>query len=133
MTNFQPQPISKSLRWLSPERAVFVLPIAVGLFLALALGSFLITPLSLRVQAKRQQVEAFQKMRDELPSLEAQLVVVNRHLSERREQQDQLLQLVAGVSELDTCWQSSMICRRGGDHHCAEPGAIQSPATTSAS
>lgn len=128
MTNFQAQPATKSLRWLTPERAVLVLPIAAGLLLAVALGSFVITPLSLHLQAKRQQVEALRTLRNELPLLEAQLIAANRELSERREQQDQLLQLVAGVSELDTLLAelNDLAEQRGVIITRAEPGEIQS-------
>tara|TARA_Y100001933_G_scaffold239726_1_gene264636 strand:+ start:2577 stop:3278 length:702 start_codon:yes stop_codon:yes gene_type:complete len=128
MTNFQAQPTTKSLRWLTPERAVLVLPIAAGLLVALALGSFVITPLSLRLQAKRQQVEALRQLRDELPLLEARLLAVNGELSERREQQDQLLQLVAGVSELDTLLAelNDLAEQRGVIITRAESGDIQS-------
>ena len=128
MTNFQAQPTTKSLRWLTPERAVLVLPIAAGLLLSLALGSFVITPLSLRLQAKHQKVEALRQLRDELPLLEARLLAVNRDLLERREQQDQLLQLVAGVSELDTLLAelNDLAEQRGVIITRAEPGDIQS-------
>ena len=128
MTNFQAQPTTKSLRWLTPERAVLVLPIAAGLLLSLALGSFVITPLSLRLQAKHQKLEALRQLRDELPLLEARLLAVNRDLSERREQQDQLLQLVAGVSELDTLLAelNDLAEQRGVIITRAEPGDIQS-------
>ena len=128
MTNFQVQPTTRSLRWLTPERAVLVLPIAAGLLLALALGSFVITPLSLRLQAKRQEVEALRQLRDKLPLLEAQLLAANRELSERREQQDQLLQLVAGVSELDTLLAelNDLAEQKGVIITRAEPGDVQS-------
>ena len=128
MTNFQVQPTTKSLKWLTPERAVLVMPIAVGLLFALVLGSFVITPMSLRLQAKRQQVEALQKLRDELPLLEAQLLAVNRELLELREQQAQLLQLVAGVSELDTLLAqlNDLAEEKGVIITRAEPGDIQS-------
>ena len=128
MTNFQAQPATKPLHWLTPERAVLVLPIAAGLLLAVALGSFVITPLSLHLQAKRQQVEALRTLRNELPLLEAQLIAANRELSERREQQDQLLQLVAGVSELDTLLAelNDLAEQRGVIITRAEPGEIQS-------
>ena len=128
MTNFQVQPTTKSLQWLTPERAVLVVPIAAGLVFALLWGSFVISPLALRLQEKRQQVELLRRLREELPLLEAQLLVANGELTDRREQQDQLLQLVAGVSELDTLLaelndlaeQMGVIITR------AEPGEIQS-------
>ena len=102
MTNFQAKSIPKSLRWLTPERAVLVLPIAAGLFLSLALASFVITPLSLRLRVKRQEVDELHRLQRELPLLEVQLLSAHRELSDGLEQQDQLLKIVAGLSELDT-------------------------------
>ena len=128
MTNFQTRPTNKFLQWLTPERAVLVVPIAAGLLLAVVWGSFVITPLSLRLQMKRQQVAELRRLREELPVLEAQLLAANRQLTERREQQDQLLQLVAGVSELDTLLAelNDLAEEMGVIIARAEPGEIQS-------
>ena len=102
MTNFQAKPDSSRFRWLTPERAVLVLPIAAGLVAAVALSSLVLAPLSLSVQQKRQQVSGLRILRDELPLLKAQLLSSSRQLEQRRQQQTSLLQLVAGVAELDT-------------------------------
>ena len=128
MTNFQTRPTNKFLQWLTPERAVLVVPIAAGLLLAVVWGSFVITPLSLRLQMKRQQVAELRRLREELPLLEEQLLAANRQLTERREQQDQLLQLVAGVSELDTLLAelNDLAEQKGVIITRAEPGDVQS-------
>ena len=102
MTNFQSQPDSSSFRWLTPERAVLVLPIAAGLVAAVALSSLVLAPLSLSLQQKRQQVAGLRTLRDELPLLKAQLLSSISQLQKHRQQQTSLLQLVAGVAELDT-------------------------------
>ena len=102
MTNFQAKPDSTRFQWLTPERAVLVLPIAAGLVAAVALSSLALAPLSLSVQQKRQKVSGLRILRDELPLLKAQLLSSSRQLGQRRQQQTSLLQLVAGVTELDT-------------------------------
>ena len=81
---------------------MLVLPIAAGLVAAVALSSLVLAPLSLSVQQKRQQVVGLRTLRDELPLLKAQLLSSSRQLDHRRQQQTSLLQLVAGVAELDT-------------------------------
>ena len=81
---------------------MLVLPIAAGLVAAVALSSLVLAPLSLSVQQKREQVSGLRILRDELPLLKAQLLSSSRQLEQRRQQQTSLLQLVAGVAELDT-------------------------------
>ena len=81
---------------------MLVLPIAAGLVAAVALSSLALAPLSLSVQQKRQKVSGLRILRDELPLLKAQLLSSSRQLEQRRQQQTSLLQLVAGVAELDT-------------------------------
>lgn len=102
MTNFQANPDSSRLRWLTPERAVLVLPFVAGLVASVALASLVLTPLSLSVKEKRQQVDDLSLLRDALPLLQSQLNASNLQLKQRRAQQRDLLNLVAGVSELDT-------------------------------
>ena len=102
MTNFQANPDTSRFRWLTPERAVLVLPFVAGLVASVALASMVLTPLSLRVQEKRQQADDLRVLRDELPLLKAQLEASELQLTQRRAQQRDLLNLVAGVNELDT-------------------------------
>ena len=127
MTNFQAKPDVTRLRWLTPERAVLLLPIAVGLVAAVALVSFAVAPLTLRVQQKRQEVDGLRRLRDELPLLQAQLLASRRQLDQRRQQQQALLELVAGVNELDTFLAelNNLADQMGVTLTMAEPGEIQ--------
>ena len=81
MTNFQAIPDSNRLRWLTPERAVLVLPFAAGLAASVALTSFVLAPLFLSLQEKRQQADDLRVLRDELPFLKAQLENAEESLS----------------------------------------------------
>ena len=127
MTNFQAKSDVTRLRWLTPERAVLLLPIAAGLVAAVALASFAVAPLTLRVQQKRQQVDGLRRLRDELPLLQAQLLASRRQLDQRRQQQQALLELVAGVNELDTFLAelNNLADQMGVTLIMAEPGEIQ--------
>ena len=127
MTNFQANPDSSRFRWLTPERAVLVLPIAAGLVAAVALSSLVLAPLSLSVKQKRQQVSGLRILRDELPLLKAQLLSSSRQLGQRRQQQTSLLQLVAGVVELDTFLAelNNLSDRMGVTLTKAVPGEVQ--------
>lgn len=127
MTNFQAKSDVTRLRWLTPERAVLLLPIAAGLVAAVALVSFAVVPLTLRVQQKRQQVDGLRRLRDELPLLQAQLLASRRQLDQRRQQQQALLELVAGVNELDTFLAelNNLADQMGVTLTMAEPGEIQ--------
>ena len=127
MTNFQARPDATRLRWLTPERAVLVLPTAAGLVAAVALALFVLTPLSVSVQQKRQQVAGLRALRDELPLLQAQLLAAGKQLEQRRQQQTSLLQLVAGVTELDTFLAelNEIADRIGVTLTKAKPGEVQ--------
>ena len=81
---------------------MLVLPFVAGLVASVALASLVLTPLSLSVKEKRQQVDDLSLLRDALPLLQSQLNASNLQLKQRRAQQRDLLNLVAGVSELDT-------------------------------
>ena len=81
---------------------MLVLPFVTGLLASLALASMVLTPLSLSVQEKRRQADELRVLRDGLPLLKAQLEASELQLTQRRAQQRELLNLVAGVSELDT-------------------------------
>jgi len=79
-----------------------VLPVVAGLVASVALASLVLTPLSLSVKEKRQQVDDLSLLRDALPLVQSQFNASNLQLKQRRAQQRDLLNLVAGVSELDT-------------------------------
>ena len=106
---------------------MLVLPIAAGLVAAVALTSFALAPLSLTLQKKRQQVTGLRTLRDELPLLKAQLLSSRRQLEQRRQQQTSLLQLVAGVAEIDTLLAelNNLADRVGVTLTKAVPGEVQ--------
>ena len=58
MTNFSGVARSGFWRWLTPERAVLVVPVLAGLALSVALVSVGVTPLSLRVKEQQELVDA---------------------------------------------------------------------------
>lgn len=127
MTNFQANALTRRTRWLTPERAVLVLPVAAGLLLSGFLMSLVLTPLLVRVQLQRQQVDALSRLRDEVPMLRDQLETSLARLEKRRQQEGWLLQLVAGTGEFDTflAGLNDLAERSGVLITLAEPGAVE--------
>jgi len=102
MTNFSGIRRQGLWSWLTPERAVLVVPVLVGLGLSVVVLSVGITPLTLRVREQSEVVEELTAKADFVPMLRQQLAVL-KHKQEQRDQQlDRLLDLVAGTSELQT-------------------------------
>ena len=102
MTNFSGIGRQGFWSWLTPERAVLVVPVLTGLALSVALLSFGITPLTLRVREQNKVVAQLTTKADFVPVLRQQLAVLKRKQAEREQQLDRLLALVAGTSELQT-------------------------------
>ena len=102
MTNFSGISRQGLWSWLTPERAVLVMPVLAGLVLSMALLSVGITPLTMRVREQNKVVEELTTKADFVPVLRQQLAVLKRSQDEREQQLDRLLDLVAGTSELQT-------------------------------
>ena len=102
MTNFSGISRQGLWSWLTPERAVLVIPVLAGLVLSMALLSVGITPLTMRVREQNKVVEELTTKADFVPVLRQQLAVLKRSQDEREQQLDRLLDLVAGTSELQT-------------------------------
>ena len=102
MTNFSGISRQGLWSWLTPERAVLVLPVIAGLVLSVALLSVGITPLTMRVREQNEVVEELTTKADFVPVLRQQLAVLKRSQEEREQQLDRLLDLLAGTSELQT-------------------------------
>ena len=102
MTNFSGISRQGLWSWLTPERAVLVMPVLAGLVLSMALLSVGITPLTMRVREQNKVVEELTTKADFVPVLRQQLAVLKRSQVEREQQLDRLLDLVAGTSELQT-------------------------------
>ena len=102
MTNFSGIGRQGLWSWLTPERAVLVVPVLAGLGLAMVFVSVGVTPLMLRVREQSEVVEQLTRKADFVPVLRQQLAVLKRSQDEREQQLDRLLDLVAGTSELQT-------------------------------
>ena len=102
MTNFSSVGSSGFWKWLTPERAVLVIPILAGLGLSVVTVSVGVTPLSLRVKEQQQVVEQLTNKSDALPLLQQQLAELKQQQLLRDQQLERLLSLVAGTSELNT-------------------------------
>ena len=102
MTNFSGIGRPGFWSWLTPERAVLVVPVIAGLGLSLVLLSVGITPFTMRVRQQNKVVEQFTSKADFVPMLKQQLDVLTNKQEQRDQQLDRLLDLVAGTSELQT-------------------------------
>ena len=102
MTNFSGIGRQGVWSWLTPERAVLVVPVLAGLGLSMALLSVGVTPLTIRVREQNEVVEQLTTKAEFVPVLRQQLAAVKREQVERDQQLDRLLELVAGTSELQT-------------------------------
>ena len=102
MTNFSGISRQGLWSWLTPERAVLVVPVLAGLGLSMALLSVGITPLTIRVREQNEVVKQLTAKAEFVPVLRQQLAAVKRKQAERDQQLDRLLELVAGTSELET-------------------------------
>ena len=101
MTNFQPSRTAPK-RWITPERAVLVLPILVGAAFAVLLGLAALSPLLVQLNQRRSALQDMERKRDELPLLRQQLQSLLDRQQTLEAQQGRLLTLVAGTSALKT-------------------------------
>ena len=102
MTNFSGIGRPGLWSWLTPERAVLVMPILAGVGVSITLLSVVITPLTIRVRQQSEVVEQLTSKAEFVPVLRQQLAALKREQEDRDQQLDRLLDLVAGTSELQT-------------------------------
>ena len=69
MTNFQAETKRPTAVWLTPERAVVVVPILAGLALAATLATAVITPQMVQLRESRSVVDVLEQKSDALPGL----------------------------------------------------------------
>ena len=101
MTNFQPSRTAPK-RWITPERAVLVLPILAGAAVAVLLGLAALSPSLVQLNQRRSALQDMERKRDELPLLRQQLQSLLDRQQTLEAQQGRLLTLVAGTSALKT-------------------------------
>ena len=102
MTNFQAEANRVTTSWLTPERAVVVVPILAGLALAAALASAVITPQVVQLRERRAVVDVLEQKSEALPGLLQALDQRRLDQAEVMAQQQRLLALIAGTAELET-------------------------------
>ena len=127
MTNFSGATRKGLWSWLTPERAVLVVPVLAGLGASLLMISAGVTPLSLRVSQQEKVVKDLRYKSEMLPLLRQQLAELKRNQAQRQQQLDRLLGLLAGTSELNTFL--TELDTLAATHRVAitttEPGAIE--------
>ena len=102
MTNFQAEINRPPAAWLTPERAVVVVPILAGLALAATLASAVITPQLVQLRERRSVVDVLEQKSNALPGLVETLGQRRLEQSEVMTQQQRLLALIAGTTQLET-------------------------------
>ena len=102
MTNFQTGTKRPTAAWLTPERAVVVVPILAGLALAATLASVVITPQMVQLRERRSVVNVLVQKSEALPGLRQSLAQRRLEQAEVMAQQQRLLALIAGTAELET-------------------------------
>jgi len=102
VTNFQAETNRITTSWLTPERAVVVVPILAGLALAAALASAVITRQVVQLRERRAVVDVLEQKSESLPGLLQALDQRRLDQAEVMAQQQRLLALIAGTAELET-------------------------------
>ena len=102
MTNFQAETNRPTAAWLTPERAVVVVPILAGLALAATLASAVITPQLVQLRERRSVVDLLEQKSNALPELVEALAQRRLEQAEVMAQQQRLLALIAGTAQLET-------------------------------
>lgn len=102
MTNFQGQKTSSRLHWLTPERALFFVPVVTSVGLAVALLALGVVPIWRLVRERQVVVEDLSIKRLELPMLERDLLKQEALKVQLEDQEKRLLRMLAGTNDLDT-------------------------------
>ena len=126
MTNFQAG-AAPTRRWITPERAVLVLPVLAGVGLAVLLLLLGFSPLLLQVQKRSDVVVELERKSRDLPLLRRQLDALLQRQASTGAQQERLLELVAGTGALNT-WLAQLnrlAVREGVAIQLLEPQAIE--------
>ncbi|KZR71029.1 hypothetical protein PMIT1318_02171 [Prochlorococcus marinus str. MIT 1318] len=134
MTNFQVVERSKP-HLITPERAVLLIPIIAGAMVGVVLLLFGLIPLLVQVQEKRDVLQGMERKKSELPILRQQLAALSKKKAKSMAQQERLLNLVAGTTQLHTflAQLNQFAVEQGVSIVKVEPQAIERPAPKPAS
>ena len=135
MTNFQSTNKLPAAAWLTPERAVVVVPILAGLALAAALATAVITPQMVQLRERRSVVEMMEQKNNDLPGLVKTLAQRRLEQAELMAQQRRLLALIAGTAELETflAQLNDLAQKHQVVVSSTEPGAVERASMSSSS
>jgi len=131
MTNFQADAPTRR-RLITPERALFALPILVGVALAGLLLAAGLSPLLVELQQRRTLVAEMEGKQADLPLLKRRLDLMLEDQTRSLGQQERLFQLVAGSDALTTwLFQVNRLARQQGvSILSAEPQPVERLPTT---
>ena len=102
MTNFQQDQASKGLSFITPERALLLLPVLAGIVLSGAIAGFALVPAVNKLQELEKLEKENLKKRDDLPGLVRGKGRLLQQEARSKFQKEKLLQLVAGNRSLAT-------------------------------
>ena len=102
MTNFQSQRSSSGFHWLTPERALFFVPVLTSVGLSVLLVLLIVFPLWRLVRQRQVVVEDLSIKSLELPQLEKDLLQQLALKIQIEEQEERLIKMLAGTKDLGT-------------------------------
>ena len=99
MTNFRPV---SSADWLTRERFLVGAPVVLSGLIMAGLAMIVVGPTMVRIDAKQKDVIVFQAKQERLPNLRAELQQAQLEQQTWRDQQEMLLDLIAGRDRIAT-------------------------------
>ena len=128
MTNFQVQASPSRLHWLTPERALFFIPVLTSVGVAVALLCLAALPMFRMVRERQVVVKDLTNKGLELPQLERDLQQQQALNSQLEDQEIRLFKMLAGTKDLGTflAGLNSLAVRHQVTVATTEPGAIES-------
>ena len=128
MTNFQGQSSSSRLHWLTPERALFFIPVLTSVGVAVALLSLVVLPMLRMVRERQAVVKDLSNKVLELPELVRDLQKQQAQKLQFEEQEKRLFKMLAGTKDLDTFLAgfNLLAVKHQVTVATTEPGAIES-------
>ena len=102
MTNFQSGKTAEPLNWLTPERALFFLPLVASVGVAVLLVLLALLPMWRSMQDRKEVVDDLLIKTTALPGLQKDLIKQQRVRLDLQAQEERLLNVIAGTKDLDT-------------------------------
>ena len=127
MTNFQGQASPSRLQWLTPERALFFIPVLTSVGVAVALLYLAVLPMFRMVRERQVVVKDLTNKGLELPQLERDLQQQQALNSQLEDQEIRLFKMLAGTKDLGTflAGLNSLAVKHQVTVATTEPGAIE--------